>query len=138
MKRKTLYSIIISLVMFISVISFPIVMLFGERENTLKRNVTEYVNAGVTVITFYYKNENDEKIKEIEDILDKIPSDYLTSLNEIQVIVLKQKDEKTEIRIESLKGSSIIKEEEVSEKTIRENLCKLLFYPSIKCIRVEE
>ncbi len=136
MKRKTLYSIIISLVMFISIISFPMIMLFGERQKIHIENLTEYINAGATVVIFYYKNENDEKAKEIENILDSISRDYLTSLNEIQVFIFKQKGENTEIKIESLKGVSIIKENEISEKTIRENICKLLFYPSVKCLSI--
>ena len=123
--------------MFLSVIAFPVIMLFGERQNFQKENKTEYINAGITVITFYYKNENDEK-KEIENILESITKDYLTSFNEIQIVVFKYKEEKTEITIESLKGSSKIEEEEISEKTIREKVCKLLFYPSVKCFSLKE
>lgn len=135
-KKSLIASIIITVTMLLSILSFPLVMWFSPRENEEDKSI-EYLKRGITIIYVYYnKNQNTDEIQNILSFVESLPEKYTTTLGEIQIVVEEINSDEEKIVMKSYNGERIIEKENLNKESIIKNLCEILVYSSLECINI--
>ncbi|MEM5826282.1 MAG: hypothetical protein QXJ20_00565 [Candidatus Aenigmatarchaeota archaeon] len=135
MKRIVVASMLLAGIMLVSILSFPLVMLFGPRENREEEDI-EYLKRGITIVSFYY-NQKKQYSGDMENIISFVramPEKYVTALGEIQIVIKEINSDEEKIVMKSYNGERIIEKDNLTKENIIKNICEILVYSSLECI----
>lgn len=139
--NTALISLLIMGIMFISVLSYAFLNVFGQQKSSsastitgvvMKENLTyetrySYMQQGITFLEVHYDSFTD--IMSLEDL----PNQYKTPLNEAQLVIIEIEDNERQYSlIQSINGEEEINSTNINEITT--NLCNFLAYPPVECV----
>lgn len=139
--NTALISLLIMGIMFISVLSYAFLNVFGEQEQNTATEITgvvmkenlsyetrySYMQQGMTFLEVHYDYFTD--LVSIEDL----PNQFKTPLNEIQLIVIEIEDNERQYTIvQGINGEEEINSTDIN--SIARSLCSVLTYPPVECV----